>query len=93
MVNSVIDSETFEIVHRNYIDISIAVSGPKGLLVPVLRNLANKSLAEIEYDMLDLATRARDGTLELEEMEGGNFTISNGGVFGSWLSVPIINPP
>lgn len=62
-------------------------------MVPVLRNLGNKSLAEIEYDMLNLATRAKDGTLELEEMEGGNFTISNGGVFGSWLSVPIINPP
>jgi 2-oxoglutarate dehydrogenase E2 component (dihydrolipoamide succinyltransferase) len=82
-----------EIIHRNFIDISVAVSSPKGLVVPVLRDIQNKSIAEIERSMHELAEKARNGQLTLEDMTGGNFTISNGGVFGSFLSAPIINPP
>ena len=91
MVNSVISGK--EILHRNYVDISVAVSSPKGLVVPVLRNTQNMSFADIERRLVELAKKASDGSLEIEEMEGGTFTISNGGVFGSMLSVPIINPP
>ena len=93
IVNSVIDSEKNEIIHRNYIDISVAVSSPKGLVVPVIRDVQNKSFVDVERSMMDLAMRAKDNKLELDEMNGGTFTISNGGVFGSFLSVPIINPP
>lgn len=82
-----------EIVTFNYADISIAVSGPKGLVVPVIRNAEKLSLAEIELAVKDLAVKARDNKLSLEEMTGGTFTITNGGVFGSMLSTPIINPP
>lgn len=82
-----------EIIHRNYVDISIAVSSPKGLVVPVLRDLQNKNITDIELSMHELADKAKNGKLSLEDMVGGNFTISNGGVFGSFLSAPIINPP
>jgi 2-oxoglutarate dehydrogenase E2 component (dihydrolipoamide succinyltransferase) len=90
-VNASIEGE--EIVYHNYCDISIAVSAPKGLVVPVIRNAQAMGLAEIESEVKRLATRARDGKLSLEEMTGGTFTITNGGVFGSLLSTPIINQP
>jgi 2-oxoglutarate dehydrogenase E2 component (dihydrolipoamide succinyltransferase) len=90
-VNSQIDGD--EIVSYQYADISIAVSGPKGLVVPVIRNAERLSLAEIELTIKGLAAKARDNKLSLDEMTGGTFTITNGGVFGSMLSTPIINPP
>ncbi len=90
-VNGMIDGE--EIVHNKYCDIGIAVSAPKGLMVPVLRNAELMSLAEIEKGIKELAIKARDGKLTIPEMEGGTFTITNGGVFGSMMSTPIINPP
>ena len=82
-----------EIVYRDYLDVSIAVSAPKGLVVPVVRNANAMSFAEIEQTIADYGKRAKDGTLGIEDMQGGTFTISNGGVFGSLLSTPIINPP
>jgi 2-oxoglutarate dehydrogenase E2 component (dihydrolipoamide succinyltransferase) len=82
-----------EIQFHNYADIGIAVSSPKGLMVPVLRNAETMSLAEIEKQIKALAVKARDGKISLDEMKGGTFTITNGGVFGSMLSTPIINPP
>ena len=82
-----------EMVTYDYADIGIAVSAPKGLMVPVIRNAEQLSLAEIESKIKELATKARDGKLSMEEMTGGTFTITNGGVFGSMLSTPIINPP
>ncbi|MFN5182390.1 MAG: 2-oxoglutarate dehydrogenase complex dihydrolipoyllysine-residue succinyltransferase [Bacteroidota bacterium] len=90
-VNSMIDGE--EQVSYSYCDVGIAVSAPKGLMVPVLRNAETMSLAEIENGIKNLAIKARDGKLSIEEMQGGTFTITNGGVFGSMLSTPIINPP
>ncbi len=90
-VNSMIDGE--EMVTFGYCDISIAVSGPKGLMVPVLRNAENMSFAGVEKEIKRLATRVRDGVITVDEMTGGTFTITNGGVFGSMLSTPIINPP
>ena len=93
IVNSVIDSSTEEILHRNFVDISVAVSGPKGLVVPVLRDCQNRTFAQVENGIIDLATKAKEGQLTIEDMSGGTFTISNGGVFGSMLSAPIINPP
>lgn len=90
-VNSQINEE--QIVQFEYVDISIAVSGPKGLVVPVVRNAEILSLAEIEHAIKVLATKARDNKLSIEEMQGGTFTITNGGVFGSMMSTPIINPP
>jgi 2-oxoglutarate dehydrogenase E2 component (dihydrolipoamide succinyltransferase) len=90
-VNGMIDGE--EIVHNKYCDIGIAVSAPKGLMVPVLRNAELMSLAEIEAGIKALALKARDGKLGIPDMEGGTFTITNGGVFGSMMSTPIINPP
>ncbi len=90
-VNSQIDGD--EIVQFDYADISIAVSGPKGLVVPVIRNAETLSLAEIEHKVKELAIKARENKLSLDEMSGGTFTITNGGVFGSMLSTPIINPP
>jgi 2-oxoglutarate dehydrogenase E2 component (dihydrolipoamide succinyltransferase) len=90
-VNAQIDGN--EIVYHNYVDIGIAVSAPKGLMVPVIRNAENMMLHEIEGAIKDLATKARNGKLTIEEMTGGTFTITNGGVFGSMLSTPIINPP
>lgn len=82
-----------EIIHYDYADISIAVSGPKGLVVPVIRNAERLSLAQIELTIKELAIKARENKLTIEEMTGGTFTITNGGVFGSMLSTPIINPP
>lgn len=82
-----------ELVYSNFADISIAVSAPKGLVVPVIRNAESMSLAQIEKEVITLATKARDGKLSIEEMTGGTFTITNGGVFGSMLSTPIINAP
>lgn len=90
-VNAYIDGN--ELVYHDYADISIAVSTPKGLTVPVIRNAESKSFAEIEKDVVDLATKARNGKLGMEELQGGTFTITNGGVFGSLLSTPIINLP
>ena len=90
-VNAMIDGE--EIVNNRYCDIGIAVSAPKGLMVPVLRNAELLSLAEIEGGIKELAIKARDGKLSIADMEGGTFTITNGGVFGSMMSTPIINPP
>lgn len=90
-VNGMIDGE--EIVNNKYCDIGIAVSAPKGLMVPVLRNAELMSLAEIEAGIKELAIKARDGKLTMPDMEGGTFTITNGGVFGSMMSTPIINPP
>ena len=82
-----------EVVYSNFADVSIAVSAPKGLVVPVIRNADSMSLAEIEKAIVGLATKARDNKLTIEEMTGGTFTITNGGVFGSMLSTPIINAP
>jgi 2-oxoglutarate dehydrogenase E2 component (dihydrolipoamide succinyltransferase) len=90
-VNAYIDGQ--EMVTHEYADIGIAVSSPKGLMVPVLRNAEQMSLAEIESGIKALAIKARDGKLSLDDMTGGTFTITNGGVFGSMLSTPIINPP
>jgi 2-oxoglutarate dehydrogenase E2 component (dihydrolipoamide succinyltransferase) len=90
-VNSMIDGD-FQIKH-DFHDISIAVSGPKGLMVPVIRNAENLSFRGVESEVKRLALRARDGQITIDEMTGGTFTITNGGVFGSMLSTPIINPP
>jgi 2-oxoglutarate dehydrogenase E2 component (dihydrolipoamide succinyltransferase) len=90
-VNAMIDGE--EIVYHKYADIGIAVSAPKGLVVPVVRNAEKMSLAEIETAIKNLAVKARDNKITLEDMSGGTFTITNGGVFGSMMSTPIINPP
>ena len=90
-VNSMIDKN--EIIHHNYTDIGIAVSAPKGLMVPVIRNAELLNFQEIESEIKRLAIKARDGRLTINEMLGGTFTITNGGVFGSMLSTPIINPP
>ena len=86
-----IDKE--EIIYHDYCDISIAVSTPRGLVVPVIRNADKLSFDQIESEVIRLATRGRDGKLSIEEMTGGTFSITNGGVFGSMLSTPIINPP
>ena len=90
-VNSMIDGD--EMVSYDYADIGIAVSSPKGLMVPVVRNAEQMSLAEIEAKIKELAIKAREGKISIDEMTGGTFTITNGGVFGSMLSTPIINPP
>ncbi len=90
-VNAHIDGE--EMIMHDYADIGIAVSSPKGLMVPVVRNAERMSLAEIEGKIKELAVKARDGKLSIDEMTGGTFTITNGGVFGSMLSTPILNPP
>ncbi len=90
-VNGMIDGK--EMVLHNYADIGIAVSSPKGLMVPIVRNAETMSLAEIEAEIKRLAIKARDGKISIDEMQGGTFTITNGGVFGSMLSTPIINPP
>ncbi len=90
-VNGMIDGK--EIILPEYADIGIAVSSPKGLMVPVVRNAETMNLAQIEAEIKRLAIRARDGELGIDEMQGGTFTITNGGVFGSMLSTPIINPP
>ena len=90
-VNAYIDGDS--VVYHDYCDISIAVSAPKGLVVPVIRNAESLSMFEIEKKVVELATKARDNKLSMEEMQGGTFTITNGGVFGSLMSTPIINIP
>ena len=90
-VNAFIDGDNIQF--NDYCDISIAVSGPRGLVVPVIRNAETLSLADIEKEVKRLAGKARDNKLSLEEMSGGTFTITNGGVFGSMMSTPIVNPP
>lgn len=90
-VNAYIEGD--EIVYHDYVDISVAVSAPNGLVVPVVRDAHAKSFAQIELDIADFGARAKDGSLTMEDMKGGTFTISNGGVFGSLMSTPIINPP
>lgn len=91
MVNAMIDGD--DQVTFDGVDISIAVSGPKGLMVPVVRDAASLSFSEVEKDIKQLAIKVRDGKISIDEMTGGTFTITNGGVFGSMLSTPIINPP
>ncbi len=90
-VNARIDGEN--IIYNDFVDVSIAVSAPKGLVVPIIRNAESMSLAQIEKTVIELATKARDSKLTIEEMTGGTFTITNGGVFGSMMSTPIINAP
>ncbi len=90
-VNAMIDGE--DIVYHDYSDIGIAVSAPKGLMVPVIRNAGTKNFAQIESTIAELASKAREGKITISEMTGGTFTITNGGVFGSMLSTPILNPP
>lgn len=91
VVNAVIEDN--EIVYRDYVDISVAVATPKGLVVPVIRNVEGMNFADIERTMNHLGEKARNGELAIEDMDGGTFTISNGGVFGSLMGTPIINPP
>lgn len=91
IVNSVIDGT--DIIHREYVDISVAVATPNGLMVPVIRNCENKSLSDFEITLRDLSIAARENKIKVEDMAGGTFTVSNGGVYGSMLGTPIINPP
>ncbi len=91
IVNASLDGN--EIVYHNYMDIGIAVSTDRGLMVPVLRNAENMSLAQIELSIAEYARRARDGSISLEDIQGGTFSITNGGVFGSLVSTPLLNPP
>ncbi|KAI3923795.1 hypothetical protein MKW92_006315 [Papaver armeniacum] len=91
IINAVIDGD--DIIYRDYVDISIAVGTPKGLVVPVIRDAEKMNFADIEKEINRLAKKANDGSLSIDEMAGGSFTISNGGVYGSLLSTPIINPP
>ncbi|HBV39038.1 MAG TPA: dihydrolipoamide succinyltransferase, partial [Erwinia sp.] len=90
-VNASIDGE--DVVYHNYFDVSIAVSTPRGLVTPVLKDIDALGMADIEKKIKELAIKGRDGKLTVEELTGGNFTITNGGVFGSLMSTPIINPP
>jgi 2-oxoglutarate dehydrogenase E2 component (dihydrolipoamide succinyltransferase) len=92
-INGVIDDATKEIVYREYVDISVAVASPTGLVVPVLRNCEDMSFADVEKTIGMYGKKAKEGTMSLEEMTGGTFTISNGGVFGSLFGTPIINIP
>ena len=92
-VNAYIDDEAKEVVYRDYCDVSVAVASPTGLVVPVLRNTETMSFADVERNIAMYGQKARDGTLALDDMAGGTFTISNGGVFGSLMGTPIINPP
>ena len=91
LVNGYIDGDN--LITHNYVDMGIAVSTPKGVVAPVIRNAHKLSLQEIEKEILRLATKARDGKLSIDEMSGGTFTITNGGIFGSMLSTPLLNPP
>jgi 2-oxoglutarate dehydrogenase E2 component (dihydrolipoamide succinyltransferase) len=90
-VNSMLDGE--ELVIPGYVDMGIAVSAPKGLVVPVIRNAEKMSIPELEVKIKELAVKARDNRITIEDMKGGTFTITNGGVFGSMMSTPILNPP
>lgn len=92
-VNAYIDNDTQEIVYREFVDVSVAVASPTGLVVPVLRNTESMSFADVEKNIAMYGQKAREGTLSLDDMAGGTFTISNGGVFGSLMGTPIINPP
>lgn len=92
-INAYIDMESKEIVYRNYHDIAVAVASPKGLVVPVLRNAEDMSFKDVEANIASLANKAKTNTLALEDITGGSFTISNGGVFGSLMGTPIINLP
>uniref|UniRef100_A0A671PAL3 Dihydrolipoyllysine-residue succinyltransferase component of 2-oxoglutarate dehydrogenase complex, mitochondrial n=2 Tax=Sinocyclocheilus anshuiensis TaxID=1608454 RepID=A0A671PAL3_9TELE len=92
-VNAVIDDTTKEIVYRDYVDISVAVATPKGLVVPVIRGVEGMNFTDIEKAINELGEKARKNELAVEDMDGGTFTISNGGVFGSMFGTPIINPP
>ena len=91
IINAVIDGK--EIIYREFIDISVAVATPSGLLVPVLRNCESKSFGDLEKDLLMLAKKGKENKISPDDMSGGTFTISNGGVFGSLMGTPIINPP
>ncbi|MFW2440621.1 MAG: 2-oxoglutarate dehydrogenase complex dihydrolipoyllysine-residue succinyltransferase [Arenicellales bacterium] len=91
IANASIDGN--DIIYHDYIDVGIAVSSPRGLVVPVLRNVQNSSFGDIETQILELAQKARDGKLTLDDLTGGTFSITNGGVFGSMLSTPLLNPP
>jgi 2-oxoglutarate dehydrogenase E2 component (dihydrolipoamide succinyltransferase) len=91
IANASIDGD--DIIYHDYIDIGIAVSSPRGLVVPVLRDVQCSSFGDIEIQILDLAQKARDGRLTLDDLTGGTFSITNGGVFGSMLSTPLLNPP
>jgi 2-oxoglutarate dehydrogenase E2 component (dihydrolipoamide succinyltransferase) len=91
ILNASVDGN--DIVYHGYFDIGIAVSSPRGLVVPILRDVDQMTLADIEKQIADYGNKARDGKLSIEELTGGTFSISNGGVFGSMLSTPIINPP
>ena len=91
VINASVDGN--DIIYHGYFDIGIAVSSPRGLVVPILRDADSLSLADIEIGIRELSDKARESRLELEELTGGTFTITNGGVFGSLLSTPIINPP
>lgn len=91
VVNAVIDGQ--DIVYRDFVDISVAVSTPKGLVVPVLRNCQDMEMHDVELEIAALGKKAKEGAITLEDMTGGTFTITNGGVFGSMMGTPIINPP
>jgi 2-oxoglutarate dehydrogenase E2 component (dihydrolipoamide succinyltransferase) len=93
IVNAYIDDQTQEIVYREFVDISVAVASPTGLVVPVLRNTETMSFADVEHNIAMYGKKAKEGTLSLDDMSGGTFTISNGGVFRSLMGTPIINPP
>ena len=91
LINAYVDGDVFE--YHDYMDLAIAVGTDKGLVVPVVRNAQHMGFAQIERSIADLATRARDGKLSMDDLTGGTFTISNGGVYGSMMSTPILNPP
>lgn len=91
IVNAVIEGK--DVVYRDFVDISVAVSTPKGLVVPVLRNCQDMQMYDFERELVNLGNKAKDGKITLEDMTGGSFTISNGGVFGSMMGTPIVNPP
>lgn len=91
ILNASVDGD--DIVYHGYFDIGIAVGSPRGLVVPILRNVENMTIAEIEQTIADFGRRAKDGKIELDELSGGTFTVTNGGTFGSMMSTPIINPP
>jgi 2-oxoglutarate dehydrogenase E2 component (dihydrolipoamide succinyltransferase) len=91
VVNAVIEGDN--ILYRDYVDISVAVATPTGLVVPVLRNCETKDFKDFELNLRDLSIAARDNKIKIEDMVGGTFTVSNGGVYGSMLGTPIINPP
>jgi 2-oxoglutarate dehydrogenase E2 component (dihydrolipoamide succinyltransferase) len=93
VVNAYIDDKTQEVVYRDFCDVSIAVASPTGLVVPVLRNTENMSFADVERNIALYGKKAKEGNLTLDDMQGGTFTVSNGGVFGSLMGTPIINPP